>query len=215
MVNTKFLAIAENFLHMAIHMAGFRHVPFKPGSLPDLPSTFSHLDSKCVSIRSYSFSPKSHFIFSRCGGRHEYDDFIQAYTKFIQAESTESDVATAPIAFRNSFHLSVIISPLYLLAPSHLFKKSFNRRTIIDFAARLGPHKPPTIEAIEKLIWDSLFKLSNGNVEVGDVLRELAASISPLDLDKGRYSEDETWFRVLPRTYFYSLIYSTWFTTLV
>lgn len=35
---TKYLAIEENFLMAAIHVAAMKHIPFAEGTLPDLPA---------------------------------------------------------------------------------------------------------------------------------------------------------------------------------
>ena len=55
--------------------------------------------------------------------------------------------------------------------------KSYNRRTLIDLAAKLGPQKPPLILKVENLIWDALFKLAEGHFLVHDILLELANSL--------------------------------------
>jgi hypothetical protein len=67
-----------------------------------------------------------------------------------------------------------MISSLYLLITRRLSTKSFHRRTVIDFAARLGPHKPPRLLAVENLIWDAVFRLAEGHISVYTVLRNLA-----------------------------------------
>lgn len=68
--STKYLAIEENFLLAAIHVAAMKHIPFAEGIPPDLPSDMPSVPSGCVfsfSLNSYrmlikveDFKMKSH-----------------------------------------------------------------------------------------------------------------------------------------------------------
>ena len=89
-----------------------------------------------------------------------------------------------------------MISPLYLLMTLRLSRKSFHRRTVIDLAARLGPHKPPPILAVENLIWDAIFRLSKARVSVHVVLRDLANSLSDFNAkwDESHDDAHKWWF---------------------
>ncbi len=88
-----------------------------------------------------------------------------------------------------------MISPLYLLVTRRLSSKSFHRRTVIDLAARLGPHKPPGLLAIENLIWDAIFRLAEGCASSYTVLRDLADSLSWPDINMAANLErDKEWF---------------------
>ena len=76
-----------------------------------------------------------------------------------------------------------MLSPLYLLMTLRLSTKSFHRRTVIDLAARLGPHKPPRVLAVESVIWDAVFRLAEGRLLVYAVLSDLAKSLPWSDID--------------------------------
>jgi hypothetical protein len=88
-----------------------------------------------------------------------------------------------------------MISPLYLLVTLRLSTKSFHRRSLIDLAAKLGPHKPPRVLAVEKIIWDAIFRLAEGRVSVYVVLRDLANSLPWSDINIALNCDaDRKWF---------------------
>ena len=76
-----------------------------------------------------------------------------------------------------------------------LSTKSFHRRTVIDLAARLGPHKPPRVLAVESAIWDAIFRLAEGRISVYKALSDLANSLPWSDIDIARNCDtDKQWF---------------------
>lgn len=96
-----------------------------------------------------------------------------------------------------------MISPLYLLVTRRLSTKSFHRRTVIDLATRLGPHKPPRVLAIESGIWDAIFRLAEGRTSTYTVLRELASSLPWSDINIASNCEaDKQWFAPKLRTFY-------------
>lgn len=95
-----------------------------------------------------------------------------------------------------------MISPLYLLVTRRLSTKSFHRRTVIDLAARLGPHKPARVLAIESVVWDAIFRLAEGRTSSFTVLRELANSLPWPDMNIASNCEaDKQWFTPKLRTF--------------
>ena len=100
-----------------------------------------------------------------------------------------------------------MISPLYLLATIWLSTKSFHRRTIIELAAQLGPHKSPCVLAVESLIWDALFRLAEGHTLAYVVLRDLANSLPWSDIDSVERCDvdKQCFFPVL------GMFFATWF----
>ena len=120
------------------------------------------------------------------------DCFEIEYNQFIKKCGTEGCLSSAaPVGFRSSFQLAVMLSPLYLLSTFQLSTKSFHRKTVIDLAARLGPHKPPSILAVENVIWDAIFSLAEGRLSVYyQVLRNLISSLPWSDIDTA-----QQWFK--------------------
>jgi hypothetical protein len=91
---------------------------------------------------------------------------------------------------------------MYLMVTLRLSTKSFHRRTVIDLAARLGPHKPPRVLAVENMIWDAIFRLAEGRVSVYTALRDLANSLPWSDVDVASNCDaDKQWFAPRLRTF--------------
>lgn len=136
------------------------------------------------------------------------DRFEIKYNKFIEKCGTEGCLSSAaPVSSRSPFQLAVMISPLYLLSTFRLSTKSFHRRTLIDQAATLGPHKPPSVLAVEKVIWDAIFCLAEGRLTVYQVLGNLANSLPWPDIDTAS-NADEQWFKPALRMFLCLLVKS-------
>ena len=118
----------------------------------------------------------------------EYDQFVEK----CRVEGCNSSASR--IGNRSPLQLALMISPLYLLMTARLSMKSYHRRTLIDFAAKLGPQKPPLILTIENLIWDALFKLAEGCFSVYDVLFGLANSLPWTEINGALDPGTEKWF---------------------
>lgn len=82
-----------------------------------------------------------------------------------------------PTSLRGPFHLAVLLSPIFLLVAFQIIKKSFNRRMVLEYAAKLGPHKPPIVLEVEGLIWDGVISLSHGKIGPRQVLQNLVQDI--------------------------------------
>ena len=139
-----------------------------------------------------------------------YQHFVAEYENFIkdcQVEGYNSSSSPSLVGYRSPLQLALMISPLYLLVTLRLSTKSFHRRAVIDFAARLGPHKPPPVLAVENLIWDAIFRLAEGQVSVHEVLCDLADSFPWSDIDVALNCHMEKgWFAPAPRMFhLYSL----------
>jgi len=132
-----------------------------------------------------------------------YERFEIEYSAFIETCRTKGcRSSAAQVGSRSPFQLAVMISPLYLLMTLRLSTKSFHRRTVIDLAARLGPHKPPRVLAVESAIWDAVFHLAEGHISVYAVLRDLANSLPWADINIASNCEaDKQWFTPGLRTF--------------
>ena len=193
---TKYLAIEENFLLAAIHIAALKNFPFAEGVLPDLPGNMPSVPPGWV---VFSFcAPKLTRVNLNSGfkDKESYEQFEADFNAFVGKSQVEGIISSAAnVASRSPFQLAVMISPLYLLVTRRLSTKSFHRRTVIDLAARLGPHKPPRVLAVESAIWDAIFRLAEGRVSVHTVLRDLAKSLPWSDIDMASNCDsDLQWF---------------------
>ncbi|KAF8809712.1 hypothetical protein BYT27DRAFT_7222307 [Phlegmacium glaucopus] len=176
---TKYLTIKENFVLAAIHVAAMKDIPFAEGTLPDLSANMPFVP------RGGGFQDEA-----------SYEHFVIEYDKFIENCQIEGcNSSAAHVGSRSLLQLALMISPLYLLVTLQLSEKSFHRRTLIDLAARLGPHKPPRILVVENIIWDAIFCLAEGRVSVYVVLRDLANSLPWSDIDIALNCDaDKQWF---------------------
>ncbi|KIJ90289.1 hypothetical protein K443DRAFT_15357 [Laccaria amethystina LaAM-08-1] len=184
-VKTKYLAIEENFLLAAIHIAAIKNIPFAAGTIPDLPADLPSM-------------PPGGFQ-----DINSYNSFELEYNAFLKKCQTEGCPLSAHVRSRSPFQLACLISPLYLLATIRLSTKSFHRRTVIDLAAKLGPHKSPRVLAVESLIWDALFRLAEGHTSAYVVLRDLAQSLPWSDIDSAARcdADKQCFFPALPMSY--------------
>jgi len=150
-------------------------------------------------------------VYSGFKDQESYEQFEISYKAFIQKCRTGgSPSSAAQVSSRSPFQLSAMISPLYLLITRRLSTKSFHRRTVIDVSARLGPHKPPRLLAVENLIWGAVFRLAEGRISVYTVLRDLANSLASSDIDIAlNCNGDKQWFVPRPRMF---LVISSSFT---
>lgn len=133
--------------------------------------------------------------------KKSYDLFVTEYEQFIannQVEGYKTSASGSRVGSRTPLQLALMISPLYLLVTFRLSTKSFNRRTVIDLAAKLGPHKPPLVLAVEKLIWDALFKLADAPPTAYGVLRDLANSLPWSEINDVLNGDAEQWFSLTP-----------------
>jgi hypothetical protein len=94
---------------------------------------------------------------------------------------------------RAPLHLALLISPIYLLLPMTLFKKSYNRHIMLSISTCLGNSKPQVLVDVEIAIWKSLLSLASGMNEPFDVLRQLSDDL-PWDNIHGLSSMDSGWF---------------------
>ena len=127
--------------------------------------------------------------------KESYEGFVAEYEQFVENCRVEGCNSSASrIANRSPLQLALMISPLYLLMTARLSMKSYNRRTLIDLAAKLGPQKLPLILKVENLIWDALFKLAEGRSLVHDILLELANSLPWMEINGALNPGTEAWF---------------------
>jgi hypothetical protein len=129
--------------------------------------------------------------------RESYDGFVKEYEEFVaKCEVEGCNTSVSRVGNRSPLQLALMISPLYLFVTIRLSMKSYHRRTLIDFAAKLGPRKPPLILKVENLIWEALFKLAEGQSNVYDVLLGLSNSLPWDEINGDLNLVTERWFHL-------------------
>ena len=96
---------------------------------------------------------------------------------------------------RAPLHLALLISPIYLLLPVQLFKKSYNRQTMLQISQSLGNNKPKILLDVEKAIWRTLFALALGTLDPLDLLQRLSDQLPWNDIEAvSSLDSERTWF---------------------
>jgi len=96
---------------------------------------------------------------------------------------------------RAPLHLALLISPIYLLMPVQLFKRAYNRQTMMNISRSLGNDKPEALLNVEMAIWKTLLSLASGSLDPLDLLQRLSDEL-PWERIKSALSTDSNcaWF---------------------
>jgi hypothetical protein len=113
--------------------------------------------------------------------------------RLLFAELTAGQRQADGVSFmRAPLHLALLISPIFLLLPIRLFKKSYNRHTMLSISTFLGNFKPQLLLDTEKLIWNTLFSLASGTRDPFELLRQLSDALPSNDILSA--CTDSHWF---------------------
>lgn len=94
---------------------------------------------------------------------------------------------------RAPLQLSLLISPIYLLIPGQLMKRTYNRLTMLSINKLLGNEKPQSIIDVEKAIWDVVFSLAEGRLDPAQLLHRLSRDL-PWDKIMAAERDECHWF---------------------
>jgi len=97
---------------------------------------------------------------------------------------------------RAPLQLALLISPIYLLLPLQLFKKSYNRNTMLAMSTCLGNSKPQVLFDVEMMIWKALCSLSSGMVDPLDVLHQLSDNLPWDRIQEASSMDSAKWFNL-------------------
>jgi hypothetical protein len=96
---------------------------------------------------------------------------------------------------RAPLHLTLLISPVYLLLPIQHFKKSYNQHMMLCISTSLGNSKPQVLVDVETAIWKTVFALTMGTNDPFDLLHQLLADL-PWNSIHGASFKDSEWFNL-------------------
>lgn len=120
---------------------------------------------------------------------------LEEFSMLIMAFSKQQEITDALSLLRAPLHLSLMISPLFLLIPSNLTKRSFNRKSLLTISKLLGNNKPDSIIAVEKVLWTFLFRLAEENVDSAVLLHDLCDTLDWNQIESAaRSAHDRSWF---------------------
>ena len=94
---------------------------------------------------------------------------------------------------RAPLQLALLISPIYLLNPGQLMKRTYNRNTMLSIYRLLGNKKPESIVEVEKAIWKVVFELSEGHLDPAQLLLNLYDNL-PWEKMASLSEDDLRWF---------------------
>jgi len=98
---------------------------------------------------------------------------------------------------RAPLQLSLLISPLYLLCPFQLIKKTYNRQAMLSINRLLGNGKTELIIEVEKAIWNVLFSLAEGSLDSVQLLHHLCEQLPWDKITTATNSDHERhWFNL-------------------
>lgn len=109
--------------------------------------------------------------------------------------STKSMKGAGHASLCAPLHLALLISPLYLLVPFRIVKYSFHRRPLIEYAHKLGPHKPRIILEVENHIWDAVFAIAENPQAIETIIHQLASRM-PWNKFDAVSTQDGAWFEL-------------------
>ena len=127
----------------------------------------------------------------------EEQEDIEEVCQLLKAVSEGKNAADGMSNLRAPLHLALFISPIYLLIPISLLKKSYNRQTMISISRALGNRKPEIILQVEKLIWETVFALATGSQEPLHLLQQLSNNLPWEEIQQAQALLDiRTWFKL-------------------
>ena len=121
------------------------------------------------------------------------DEFFTLATAVSQQGGDSENLS----ALRTPLQLALFISPICLMFPFQIIKKSFNRQAVISTAISLGNRKPQVVLEVERCIWKALFALVAGGQDSCNALRQLSGSLPWNHLENAVISDEErSWFHL-------------------
>ncbi|KAF8954584.1 hypothetical protein BDZ97DRAFT_1766010 [Flammula alnicola] len=174
--------IVSNLTVVATHLAYIRETRFHTSTFPDLPDQINE-----DIIQRASSGEEKLFL-------TELADFIRPLT------TTHNRTASGGVSltsFRAPFQLAVEISPLYLLSPIFLARKSWSRSSLLRTAFCLGNDKPEALLEVEKVLWTVIFLMADGSLNPKDALERLKSDL-PWDLiwSVTESKQQSSWFHL-------------------
>jgi len=125
----------------------------------------------------------------------ERDDLHNLYRLTTNIANKLSNTKDGLPFLRAPLQLSLLVSPLYLLIPAQLHKKSYSRQHMLSMSEFLGNRKPDTLVAVENAIWRVVFALADGHLNPTELLKKLADDLPWGQISK-LTSEDRCWFGI-------------------
>ncbi len=118
-------------------------------------------------------------------------DDVKDLTTLLAEISVSHGSADGVSCMRAPLHLALLISPIYLLLPVQLFKKSYNQHTMLSISQSLGNKKPKIILDVEMAIWRTLFSLVLGLLNPLDLLQRLSDQLLWNEIERALFTDSD------------------------
>ncbi|EDQ98845.1 uncharacterized protein LACBIDRAFT_335598 [Laccaria bicolor S238N-H82] len=170
-----YVNVVDNFLQATLHLYYLKMTEFPDGSLPDYPDILAG--------RLHIFKDEN-----------STDEFIndQEEGKYYLEQLQAGETASYSLhELGTPLQLALLLTPFYLLFPSRIITRSYNRCLVLEAFVELTPWKTPLVLQIERSIWSSLIALADVTTTPHEALTQLvlrlpwaeieAASNNPCD----------------------------------
>ncbi|PPQ84807.1 hypothetical protein CVT26_012165 [Gymnopilus dilepis] len=181
-----------NLTIAAMHLAYLKETAFSSDELPDLPGQIND------DMIRHVFSPLF-VVCDACNAEEkaflcDLQDVVYAIAGYRQRKANG---ALSLASFRGPLQAALLISPVYLLSTKLLGNKIWNRQTLMHTSAMLGNEKPISLLSVEKIIWNTLLLLADGQLDPRQTLLRLKADMPWSEV---RRAADDSrvgaWFRL-------------------
>jgi hypothetical protein len=101
-------------------------------------------------------------------------------------------------ALRFPLQIALLISPLCLLLPLNLEKRSFNRGALMQLSISLGARKPEVLQQTEKRIWKAILDIVNQPGDYLAIMKDLASQFPSSYIEELEKKSDSAtgWFNI-------------------
>ncbi|PPQ74768.1 hypothetical protein CVT26_005013 [Gymnopilus dilepis] len=163
-----------------MHLAYLKETRFPSQSLPDLPDQITG-----EIIEHTSDSEERSFLL----------DLQGVLCSIAGYRQRNANGGFTLASFRGPLQVALALSPVYLLSTRLLGNKVWNKRVLTDASCMLGNNKPSALLLVEKIIWNTLFLLADGQLDPREVLLRLNRDLPWADIrSNSRFAGSRTWF---------------------
>jgi hypothetical protein len=110
---------------------------------------------------------KTHSLYKRCFLDQVKSNLTESAGTYITKLCKTQGNGNPNAGLRFPLQLALLISPLCLLIPVNLDKRSFNRSALMQWSNHLRSRKPDVLQLIERKLWKAILSIVN---QPGDYL---------------------------------------------
>lgn len=141
---------------------------------------------------------ETHSLYKRCFLNQLKSHLTDSAGSYITTLCKNQGNANPNSALRFPLQLALLISPICLLLPVNLHKKSFNRGALMQWSNRFRSHKPDVLQLTEKKLWRAILNIVNHPADYLMILKNLASEFPSKYVEELRREEKtmNDWFEI-------------------